>query len=160
ADVLHLADALALEGGVADREHFVHEQHFGIEMGGHGEGEAHAHAARIVLHGRVEEALHLGEVDDLVELASDLAAFHAKDGAVEIDILAAAEFAVEAGADFEQAADPATQLDASRRRLGDAAQDLEQRRLAGAVAADDADDLTRLDGERHVLEGPQISLRI
>ena len=45
----------------------------------------------------------------------------------------------------------------SGRRLGDARQDLEQRALAGAVAADDADDLALLDLERHVLQRPEAS---
>jgi len=35
-------------------------------------------------------------------LAFDLVAPHAKDRAVEVDILAACEFGVEAGADFQQ----------------------------------------------------------
>ena len=41
-------------------------------------------------------------------------------------------------------------------RLGDAAQDLEQRALAGTVAADDADDLALLDLEAHILERPEL----
>ena len=41
-------------------------------------------------------------------------------------------------------------------RLGDAREDLEQRALAGAVAADDADDLAALDFEGDVTEGPEI----
>ena len=45
-------------------------------------------------------------------------------------------------------------LDAPRGRLGDAAQDLEQRALAGAVAADDADDLALLHLEAHILQRP------
>ena len=39
-------------------------------------------------------------------------------------------------------------------RLGDAGEDLEQRALAGAVAADDADDLAALDLEGDVAQGP------
>ena len=46
---------------------------------------------------------------------------------------------MEAGADFEQAADAAAELDPAGGRLGDAGQELEQRRFAGAVAADDAE---------------------
>ena len=51
---------------------------------------------------------------------------------------------MKAGADFEQAADAAAQLDTPAGRLGDAAEDFQQRRFAGAVAADDADDLAGL----------------
>ena len=59
------------------------------------------------------------------------------------------------GADLEQARDAAAQHDAALRRLGDAAEDLEQRALAGTVAADDADDLAPLDLEAHILERPE-----
>ena len=58
----------------------------------------------VALDRRIEELLHLGEGDDLVELALDLRRGHAKDGAVEIDVLPAGQFRVEAGADLQQAA--------------------------------------------------------
>src|SRR5262249_46589868 len=76
--------------------------------------------------------------------------------AVEIDVLAAGQFGVEAGANLEQAADPTVQLDTSLGRLGDPREDLQERALASAVAADDADHLARLDFRRHVLTGPEI----
>ena len=40
-------------------------------------------------------------------------------------------------------------------RLGHPAQDFQQRALAGAIAADNADDLAGLNGKRHVLERPE-----
>ena len=61
----------------------------------------------IALDRRVEEFLDLGEGDDLVELPADLGAAHAEDGAVEIDVLAAGQLGMKAGADFEQARDAA-----------------------------------------------------
>ena len=64
---------------------------------------------------------------------------------------------VEAGADLEQRADPPVDLGPSRAGLGDPRQDLEQRALAGAVAADDAEGLALLDLERHVAQGPEDS---
>ncbi len=120
----------------------------------HREREPHAHAGRVALDGRVEEALHAREVDDLVEARGDLGAPHAEDRAVEVDVLAARELGVEAGAHLEQAADAAAQLDAPRRRLGDARQDLEQRALARAVAADDAEHLAAPHLEVDVAQRP------
>ena len=76
-------------------------------MGGDGEGEADVHARGVALDRGVEEFLDLGEGDDLVEFAADLGAGHAEDGAVQVDVLAAGQFGVKAGADFEQAGDPA-----------------------------------------------------
>ena len=52
---------------------------------------------------------------------------HAQDRAVEVDVLAAGQLGVEAGADLQQAADPAVDLGAPGGRLGDAGEDLEQR---------------------------------
>ncbi len=49
ADVLHLAEALTLERGVADREHFVDEQDVRLEVRRDRERQPHLHAARVVL---------------------------------------------------------------------------------------------------------------
>ena len=64
-DVLHLAEALVLELGVADREHLVDEQDLRLEVRGDGEYEAHLHSAGEALHGRVEDALDAGAVEVL-----------------------------------------------------------------------------------------------
>ena len=127
----------------------------GLEVGGDREGQPHVHPAGVALHRRVEELLDLGEGDDLVELAVDLTAGHPQDGAVEVDVLAARQFGVEARADLQQAADPSAQLHPAGRRLGDPREDLQQRRLPGAVAADDADDLARPNVEARPPAGPR-----
>ena len=106
---------LLLEREVADRQHFVEQQDLGLEMRRDRERQAHVHAARIALDRRVDELLDLGEVDDGVELARDLLAAHAEDGAVEEDVLAAGQLAVKAGADFEQRADAAVDARDARR---------------------------------------------
>ena len=74
ADVVHLAEALPLERGVADGENLVDDEDLRLQVRGDGEAEPHVHAARVALHRRVEELLDLGEVDDLVEPAVDLRA--------------------------------------------------------------------------------------
>ena len=66
---------------------------------------------------------------------------------LRIDVLAAGQLGVKAGADFEQARDPAPDRDAALARLGDARQNFEQGRFAGAVAADDAEHLAAPDLE-------------
>ena len=72
---------------------------------------------------------------------------HAQDGAVQLDVLAAGELGVEAGAHLEQARHPPSDLDPALGRLGDVREHLQQRALAGAVAADDAQRLAVLDLE-------------
>ena len=152
ADVLHLAEALALKLRVAHRQHLIDDQDLGVQVRGDREGQPHIHAGGITLHRRIEELLHARKIDDRVELAGDLLAPHAEDGAVEIDVLASGQLGMKAGADLEQAADAAVQIDLARARLGDAAEDLQQRALARAIAPDDADDLTLLDVEADVAQ--------
>ena len=107
AVLLHPPERSPLELRIADREHLVHEQDLGLEMGGDGEREPHVHAARVALDGRVHELPDAGEVHDLRHLPRDLATAHAEDGAIEIDVLATGELGMEARADLEQAADAA-----------------------------------------------------
>src|SRR5262245_56667039 len=106
-------------------------------MGRHRKSETDVHAARIPLHRRIQESLQLSEGNNLVEFLADLGAAHAEDGAVEVNVLAACELGVEAGADLEQARHPATDGDAASAGLGDAREDLQEGRLSGAVAAND-----------------------
>ena len=106
-ELLDPAQALGLEQLVADGEHLVDEQHVGVEVDGHGEPEAHVHARRVVLDRLVDELLQLGEGDDLVEAAVDLLARHAVERGVDVDVLAAGQLGVEAGAELEQRRQPA-----------------------------------------------------
>ena len=134
-----LAETFLLEPDIANGEDLVDDQDLGLEVRRHGEGHPHVHADRVVLDRRVDEALELGEGDDLVDLAADLASGHAEDGAVQVDVLESGQFGMEAGADLEQRADPALQQDLAARRLGDAGDDLEQGRLSCTVAPDQAE---------------------
>ena len=84
--LVHLAEAAALEGRVAHREHLVDHQDLRREVSGDGKGQPHAHARRVVLDGGVEELLHLREVEDLVEARLHLAAAHPEQRAVQEDV--------------------------------------------------------------------------
>jgi hypothetical protein len=53
-------------------------------------------------------------------MAVDLRLVHAEVRAVEVDVLTAGQLRVEAGADLEQACDPAVEVDLAARRLRDA----------------------------------------
>jgi len=57
---------------------------------------------------------------------------------------------MEAGANLQQAADAPAVLDLAGSGGGDAGEDLEQSALAGAVAADDVEDLALLDLEADI----------
>jgi hypothetical protein len=72
--------------------------------------------------------------------------------ALEIDVLPAGELGIEAGAQFQQRGDAAVDDDRSGRGLEDAADQLQQGALAGAVAADDADRFAAPDVEGDILQ--------
>ena len=101
-DVAHLAEAFLLKLGVADRQHFIDDQDFRVEVRGDGEREAHVHAAAVALDRRIEELLDFGEGDDLVEVLLDVAPCHAEHRAVEKDVFSPSEFRVKSGPDFQE----------------------------------------------------------
>src|SRR3954468_21718020 len=111
ADLLHLAEAFLLKGDTPDCDPLVDEQDLALEMRGHREREPHVHAARVVLDGRVDEARELGELDDRLAFAAYLRALQAEYRSVEEDVFSAGQIGMEAGANLEEAGDPAAQLD-------------------------------------------------
>jgi len=158
-DFAHLAETLALELRVTDGQHLVDDEDLWVEVRGDRECESHAHATAVALHRRVEKGAGAGELDDLVEVAGNRLARHPHDRAVEIDVLAPRELGVEAGTDLEEAADGSAQPDLALAGLGDAAEDLQQRALPGAVSADEAENLSAADFEVYVREGPELFYR-
>ena len=79
---------------------------------------------------------------------------------LKIDVLAPGQFRMETGADFEQAANAAVNLGTPGGRFGDAREQLEQGRLAGAVASDEAEHLARHHVEAHVAQRPHVALAV
>ena len=155
-DLLDAGVALRLEGRVADSEHLVEQQDLRIEVRRDREREPDLHSRRVALDRDVDEVADPGELDDLVELPLRLGARHAEDRPVEKDVVATAELRMEAGSHLEQTADPSVDLGASGARLGDPAQDRQQRRLAGAVGADHAQHLATLNVERDAPQRPHV----
>ena len=102
AEPVEAFEAASLEGVVADGQYLVDEQDLGFDVDGHGEAEAYVHARGVVAYGFVDELVQFGEADDVVEALADVAGGESQDGAVEVDVLAAGEFGVEAGAQFQQ----------------------------------------------------------
>ncbi len=105
------------------------------------EPEPHLHAARVTLHGCVQELLDTGKIDDLIERRVDLALAHAENRAVEVDVFPPGQLLVKSGSYLEQASYPAVYPHASVGWCRDARQNFQQCRLAGAISADNAENL-------------------
>ena len=153
---LDAALAFLLEKKVADRQHFVDDQHVGHDYGGNGEGDAGDHAGGVVLHRHVEEVPHLGELDDLVEVLLDELLRIAEQGAVEVDVLACGQLQVEPGAELDERGDAALDRAAAFGGLQHAGDDLEHGGFARAVGAEDAEHIAFLHLERHVVERTEL----
>ena len=155
-DVFHLADGFLLELGIADGEDFVHDEDLRIQEGCYGKAQTDSHTGGITLHRGVDITFTAGEIDDLVQLGLDLMTRHAKDGAVHKDILPAGHLAMEACADLQERTDTTVGTDSAGSRAGDAGEEFEQSRFAGAVLTDDADDIALLDLEIDVAKRPDV----
>src|SRR5919109_4172554 len=107
-------------------------------MCSYGEGEAHVHATRVMLHRCVKEFLRLGERHDLLELAVNLYLLHPQDSAVQVNVFPSCQFGVETSAHLQQGAYTPVDPGIARGRLGDACEDFEEGTFASPVAADDA----------------------
>ncbi len=153
--ILHLPQTLLLKLRIPHGQHFVDDEDLGFEVGGYGKAEADLHAGRVEFDGGIDMFFHPAEVDDLVQFAVDLFFGHAEDGAVHVDVLAAGQFGVEAGADLQQCADPSFEVHFAGGGFGDVGEDLEQGALAGAVVADDAEHFALFDLEVDVPERPE-----
>src|SRR5438067_6826479 len=86
-----LAEALALEVLVTNREDLVEQQRVRLDVSGHGEAEPHVHPRRVRAHREVDEPLELGERNDLVHQLTYARPRETVDRAVQVDVLAPRE---------------------------------------------------------------------
>ena len=100
--LLNLGHALRGELLVADGKHLIDQQHVGIDVDGDGEAEADVHAGGVRFDRLIDEIGDAGERDDLVEARVDLLARKAEHDAVDVDVLAAGDLGMKAGAELDQ----------------------------------------------------------
>src|SRR5262245_29204157 len=155
---VELLDAIEtphLKGRIADCQNLVEQEDVRLEMRRYREAEAHVHARRVVLDGRVDEVAHAGKVDDAFELLDDLPAPHAEDGTAQVDVLAASQFWVESRSHLDQSGKATADSDFAGGRRRHLRQQLENGALAGTVVTDDAERLTSRDLEGDVAKRPE-----
>ena len=154
--VAHLeehVEALLLERGIAHGQDLVDEHDVGPDLDHHREGEADVHARRVVLELEVHELLELGEAHDLVEALARLARAEAVHDPVHHHVVARRQLGVEAHAQLDERGHGPVGVDLPGVDPVDAGQALEQAALARSVAAHDAEELTALHAEGHVVQG-------
>ena len=126
--------AFAAEGRVADGNHLVDQIIVELDRHRHSEGQSRPHAARIGADRLLDVSDYLREVLDEVEQFRIAAAIDAGD---EGQVLASAERSVQAALETQRPGYARLADDPPRVRHLRAGQEPHQRRLAGAIAADD-----------------------
>ena len=158
AQFVHLAHTTMPEVSIANRECLIDEEHLGIHTDGNGESQPHYHAARVSLNGLADEIPNLGEVFDRLVAPVDFAFGKAEDGGVEIDVVTAGEFGIEAASQFEQCGDTSADVYGAARRLRNAGDELQRGAFSRAVFADDAEDFAAFNGKAQISEGLEIAM--
>ena len=156
AHLVNLAHAALAKIDVADGQGLVHQQNFRVHIDSHSEGQPHHHAARISLDRLVDEVANLGEGFDVLVALVDLPGGQAKNGAVEVDVVASGEFRVESRAQFEQRRDAPIHRDGSRTGMEYPGHHLEQRALARTILPDDAEGFAAPHLEGDIVQRPEV----
>ena len=151
--------ALLLEGGVADRQHLVDQEHVGVGLHHHREGEPDQHPRGVVLQFQVDEFLELGELDHRVEAAARVS-FGVSPiiTPLRTTFSRAVSSRLKPTPELDERGQPPGDPDRAGVGPVDAGEQLQQRALAGAVAADDAEELALADLEGDAVERLQLAV--
>src|SRR5262245_17377583 len=149
---LERREALFLKRFVTDCKHLVEEEDVEGDLDRDRVREPHEHPGRVVLHLLVDEALELGERENLVEPLVELALRQPGEGAVDEDVVAGVELEVEADPQFDEGRQQSVDTDASGVGHVDSGKDPQERALPASVGADDTEELARPDREGDPLQ--------
>src|SRR6516164_6518473 len=153
-------EGFELEARIPHRQRLVDDQDVRVDAGGDTECEASLHAARIGPERLVDEFLEFAELDHLGNPRVDLLAAEAEAQPAEIDVFAAAIIHVEARAQFKDGRNPPDRRHRAGRRVERPGNDPQQRALARAVAAYQAEDAAAGDIKRHVVERGELAMAL
>jgi hypothetical protein len=156
--LLELLHAPAGEDRVADGQRFIDNQDLGIDVNRGGKCEADIHAAGVLFHRAIDELADFGESFDARKRLVQFLARQSQDLAIEIHIFAAAEFGIEAGAQFEQRRDAPGAVHPAAGGLQNAADDLQQSAFSRSVRPKKREHFTLLDAQVDVSERPKLGL--
>src|SRR5258707_3564777 len=108
----------------------------------------------------MDEVADFGELFDFAESLVDLTRGQAQNRAVQIDVVASAEFRIKAGAELEQRRNTSGHRDRARGWQQNAGDHLQQRAFAGSVFANDTERLAGPDLEADVAQGPEVAMEL
>src|SRR3546814_19888299 len=97
---------------------FVDQQGIGVQVRRHRERQTQVHAAGIPLYRRIDEIFYFSEIHDFVEAPLHVAPGHAQNDAVQLYIVAAAQFGMKSRADFQQRTRCPPETSSEERRVG------------------------------------------
>ena len=137
----HPLETLFLEGRVAHRQDFVHNQYFRLHNGGHGEGQPDLHAGRIGFQRRVDKLPKPGVIHDFFIFFFHELFAETQNRSVKKNIFPAGQLLAEPAAQFQHGRHPTGGNRRSAGGLINAGNHLQQGAFPGAVPADNPENL-------------------
>lgn len=147
----HPRHALLREARIAHAQRLIHNQDFGVHVGGNGESQPGAHSAGIRPQGLVDVHANIRKINNLLLDLGDFALLHAHQHTLIGNVLAPGQLVIHADVCCQHT-DRAADLAEPQIRLGDARDDTRQRRFAGAVQPRQPDDFAAVEVLRHATE--------
>ncbi|MNF60666.1 hypothetical protein D3C84_422880 [compost metagenome] len=95
-------ETFELEGRITYCQSFIDDQDIGIDMRRDGEGQTHEHAAGVCFYRTVDKLADVGKLDDGIKLLCYFPVRKPQQHGVEVDVLPAAIFGIEAGTQLQQ----------------------------------------------------------
>lgn len=141
------------EFGVAHADDLVEDQDVGVHGRADSEGEPQHHAARIGADRQVQKLAQLAELLDIGDDRLGLLVVAAEHDAAHADVVIARGVGVHAHREVEKRGHAALDRHLASSGWIDAAEHPQERRLAGPVAADEADPVAVARLEAHLVQG-------
>ncbi len=153
--VRYAIEALLLERGVTDSEHFVDQQDVRFGVNCNRKRQPHLHATAVGSHWSVDGVMKFCKVQNSFEPISDLCSREAPNHSTDEYVLPPCQVGMKARCELEQTADAPANADPAFVRATDTRQQAQQRRLSRTVASDDAQSAPALDGKGDVAKTPE-----
>ena len=154
-DGLHLIPALLAECAIAHAQHLVQNQQLCVVAQRQRQQILYLHAAGQLLERAVLKILQLRKFDDLIIFFVHESAGITQQRAAQVGVLPDSQLAIKTTGQFQQRSHAAVDLHVALRGHHNAGNGLEQRALARAVGADDAQHVPLFQRKGHVFIGPE-----